>query len=243
VRGENDAGVACGGRLHEVAQEATAGERVEAGDRLVEDEQAGPLGDGDGQSELGALASGELASFLLRVELELVDSCLRKLRIPVAVHLGAELEVVGHRQVCVGGGVLGDVADPRQLRGACGGRFAEYLDATGGWREHPAGNLQQGGLARAVRPDQADDVPWRDLQGAVGQRLTSAVFLTQRVGLQYGAHFSSSTLSRNVVWNVGSMPRLGQARSMGQALAAHPLHRLLRSRWSAVPQLLHHSRA
>jgi hypothetical protein len=50
-----------GDRLHEVLQELPAGQRVQRGDRLVEQQQLGPLGDAEGERELGALAAGQLA--------------------------------------------------------------------------------------------------------------------------------------------------------------------------------------
>jgi hypothetical protein len=56
-----------------VTQEGAAGERVEAGDWLVEDEQLGPLGDRDGEGKLSALPAGEVAGLLVRVEFELFD--------------------------------------------------------------------------------------------------------------------------------------------------------------------------
>ena len=36
-----------GGGLHEDLEEFPPGQRVEAGDRLIEDQQFGPLGDGE----------------------------------------------------------------------------------------------------------------------------------------------------------------------------------------------------
>ena len=104
-----------------MTQEVATSKRVQAGHRFVEDEQPGPLGDGDSEGELGTLPAGELARLLLRLEAELVDTGLRELRIPAGIQLGAELEMIGDGQARVGGGVLGDVTDPRQLRGASGG--------------------------------------------------------------------------------------------------------------------------
>ena len=82
VRGQDDAELVLGDGLHQVLEELAPGQRVEAGDRLVEDEQLGPLGDGQGQRELRALAAGELAGLLLRVEAELVDPSRRRSRRP-----------------------------------------------------------------------------------------------------------------------------------------------------------------
>ena len=73
VRGEHDAELLVGDGLHQVLEELPAGQRVEARDRLVEDQQLGSLGDAQGQGELGALAAGEPARPLLRVEAEPLD--------------------------------------------------------------------------------------------------------------------------------------------------------------------------
>ena len=73
VRGQHHADAVLGDGLHQVLQELAAGERVEAGDRLVEDQQLGPLGHGQGQRELGALSAGQLARPLARVQAELLD--------------------------------------------------------------------------------------------------------------------------------------------------------------------------
>ena len=73
VRGEHDAELVLGDGLHQVLQELPAGERVEAGDRLVEDQQLGPFGDGEGEGELGALAAGQLPGPLGGVQAEPLD--------------------------------------------------------------------------------------------------------------------------------------------------------------------------
>jgi DNA-binding CsgD family transcriptional regulator len=44
----------------EVGQELIAGQRIEARHRLVQDQQLGPLGDGQGQGQLRTLAAGQL---------------------------------------------------------------------------------------------------------------------------------------------------------------------------------------
>ena len=59
--GEHDAELVLGDGLHQVLQELAAGQRVERGDRLVQDQQLGPLGQAQGEGELGALAAGQLA--------------------------------------------------------------------------------------------------------------------------------------------------------------------------------------
>ena len=217
--GEDDAGVVLRDRLHQVTQEVATGKRVEAGDRFVEDEQLGPLGDGDGEGELGTLSAGELARLLLRLKVEPFDTGLRKLGIPAGIQLGAELEVIGDGQARVGRSVLGDVADPRQLGGTRGGLFAEHLDSASGRREHPAGDLQQGGLARAVGPDQADDMPRRDRPGCNRPAPDAArSSCPARGSARWRSFLLFSALAAGVLEH-GLDARLGQARGAGLAPA------------------------
>ena len=162
VRGQHDADLVLGDGLHQVLQELAPRQRVEAGDRLVEDQQLGPLGDGQGEGELGALAAGQLAGPLAGIEAEPLDPAAGQLVVPARVEVGAEPQVVGDGQPGVGGRVLGDEADPGQLRRAGGRPAAEDLDRAGGRRQQPDGEVQQGGLARTVRADQPDDAPGRD---------------------------------------------------------------------------------
>ena len=82
MRGEHDADPVLGHDLHQALQELPPGQRVQARDRLVEQQQLGPLGDREGQGELGALAAGERAGPLPRVEAELPRSGARRARRP-----------------------------------------------------------------------------------------------------------------------------------------------------------------
>lgn len=52
MRRQQDGGSVDGHDSHEVTQEGPAGERVEAGDGLVEHEEIGPLRHGEGEGEL-----------------------------------------------------------------------------------------------------------------------------------------------------------------------------------------------
>ncbi len=79
----------------------------------------------------------------------------------------AEAQVVGDAQPGVGGRLLGDEADLRELGRAAGRPAAEDLDRAGGRREQADRQVQQRGLAGPVGPDQADDPPGGDGQVAV----------------------------------------------------------------------------
>ena len=74
VRGQHDAELVLGDRLHQVLQELSPRERVEAGDRFVEDQQLGALGDAQRQGELGALAARQLPGPLREVQAEPLGS-------------------------------------------------------------------------------------------------------------------------------------------------------------------------
>ena len=117
VGGEHDAELVLRHGGHEQLQELPPGERVEAGHRLVQDEQFGPLGHGQGESELGLLAARELAGPLLRVQAELADPAPRHLVIPARVEPPAEPEMIGDRQGRVDRGVLGHEPDLAELSG------------------------------------------------------------------------------------------------------------------------------
>ena len=96
--GQHDAELLFGDGLHQVLQELPPGERVEARDRLVEDEQLGPLRDAQGERELRTLAAGQLPGPLPRVQAELLDPRLRQGAVPARVEPRAETQMVGDAQ-------------------------------------------------------------------------------------------------------------------------------------------------
>src|SRR6266571_3732463 len=127
--------------------------------------------------------------------------------------------MVGDAQPGVGGAVLGDEADPGQLRRVGGGAAAEHLDAARGRRQQPDGQMQQRGLAGPVGADQPDDPPGGDVKETVRQRPTSPVPLAEPLGLYDGSHaMSSSAAVRKVVMNRASM--LSSSRPARRALAS-----------------------
>ena len=84
MRGEHDADLVLGDELHQALQELAPGQRVQAGDGFVQDEQLGPLGDGQGQGELGALAAGQLPGPLAGIQAEPLDPAAGQVRRPSA---------------------------------------------------------------------------------------------------------------------------------------------------------------
>ena len=201
VRGQHDAGAVLGDRLHQALQELPPGQRVQAGERLVEDEQLGPLGQCQGEGELGSLAAGQRPGPLPWVQAELPDPAPRQLVVPAGVEPGAEAEVIGDPHPGVDGGVLGDEADPGQLRRPGRGTLAEDSDRAASRRQQPGGQAQQGGLARAVGADEPGDVAFGDRQRAVAQRPGPPVLPAQPAGIDDGAHHAtpSAKQARNAV--------------------------------------------
>jgi hypothetical protein len=180
-----------------VIRDPHAGERVQAGDRLVEEEELGPLGERQGERELGALPAGQRSGPLPGVQADLRDPPLRQLVVPAGVEPGTQPEVIRDPHAGVCRSVLRDVADPGQLRPADGGRLAEDADRAAGGRELPGAQPQQGCLARAVRADEPDDVAFGDGQRAVAQRPGPPVRLAQPAGLDGRAHHAAPSAKQS----------------------------------------------
>ena len=187
MRGEHHADPVLGDGLHQALQELPPGQRVQARDRLVEQQQLGPLGDRQGEGELGSLAAGQRPGPLPRVEAELPDPALGQLAVPARVEPLAHAQMAGDGKPGVDRRVLGDEADRAQLRRGAGAA-AEDRDRARGRREQPGRQLQQGGLARAVGPDQPDHPAGRDREGAIGQRPAPPVALAKSAGGKDGGH-------------------------------------------------------
>ena len=66
VGGEHDGDAVVGDSAHEHLQELMSGQWVEAGQRLVQDEQVGSLGQGEGKGHLGLLAARQRAGLAVK---------------------------------------------------------------------------------------------------------------------------------------------------------------------------------
>ena len=169
--------------LGEAVEELPPGERVEAGDGLVEKQQIRSLGDRHGEGELGSLATREGTGLLTQIETELYYPALSEVAIPARVEPGAEAEVVGDRQRRVRRRVLGDEPHSPELCRARCGTLPEDGDMPRRRREQPDGEMQQGRLAGPVRPDEPDDFALGNRQGAVRERPAPLVALGEPAGL------------------------------------------------------------
>ena len=150
---------------------------------------------------MGTLTAGQRPGTLLGVQVQLPDPLSRERVVPSGVEPAAEPQVVGDRHPDVDGGVLGNEADPGQLRRTGGRTRAENRDRAARRRQHPGGEAQQGGLAGAVRADETNDVTLGDRQRAVAQRPFPPVPPAKAAGLDDGAHHAalSAKQERNAV--------------------------------------------
>ena len=201
VGGEQDGHPAFGDRAHEDLQELMSGQRVEAGHRLVEDEQVRPLRQGQGQRHLGLLPAGERTGSAVERDAQLRQPAFGQPLVEPQVAGPAEAEHLGDGEALVQRVVLGQEPDPGQgVRGAGGDVVAEDLHRAGARCQQPDDQAQQRGLARAVRPDQGDHAAGRQGQGAVAQRPALPVPLAHTVGAQRELGRCHATSSFLVCW-------------------------------------------
>ena len=81
-----------GDGLHHRLQELAPGERIERGDRLVEQQQLRPLGERERERDLRLLAARELADLLVERQAERLDPLGAQRVVPARVELAAELQ-------------------------------------------------------------------------------------------------------------------------------------------------------
>jgi hypothetical protein len=114
-----------------------------------------PFRDRERQRELRALAAGQRARPLPPIETQLVHPLGRALRVPTGIEACPHLQVLPDGEPRIGRAVLGEEADRRQLGRPRAGPGAQYPDAAGARLEQADGEMQQGALTGAVRPDEA----------------------------------------------------------------------------------------
>ena len=76
-----------------------------------------------------------------------------------------------------------------RLRISCGSRTTSkpsMMHPAGGGQQDAAQHLERGGLARAVEPEEADDLATLDVEGEVANRRVLAVVLGQPLDLNHG---------------------------------------------------------
>src|SRR5438105_5416268 len=114
MRGENDAQAVFGDGIHQRGEELAPRERVEAGNRLVEQKQLGSLGERDGERDLRSLSARQLADLALEWDPQLAEALLRPRLVEMRVQVAAERQRVGDAEAAIERRVLRDEADPQQ---------------------------------------------------------------------------------------------------------------------------------
>src|SRR5204862_4031002 len=131
------------------------GLRVEAGGRLVEEEQFGPPDDAQRNVQPAGLAAGQLADPRPRLagQPDQVDRFLGPAG--TRVERGEVPDDLEHGELRTGAGQLEHDADPGPPGPARPGRvLAEHVDRAVIAAPEALQDLDRGGLARAVRPEQ-----------------------------------------------------------------------------------------
>ena len=174
---------------------ATARFGVEAGCRLVEEDQVRVTREGECQVQTAALPAGQAPDLRVLVlgQLDDLEQLRETSRLPV---VGAPA-VDQLRHPCLTGeaALLQDDADPLAEPGRlCLRVHAEDADRAAGALPEAFEYLDGGGLARAVRAEEAEDLACRDLE--VNARQDPALRVVHREGgdLDRGAHQHSSLL-------------------------------------------------
>lgn len=187
VRGQHDGGAVLGGLGQQQCGDPVPYERIEAGQRLVQQQEFGPPGEGEGEPEEGALPAGEGADPGAEGHPALLDDALGAPPVPAAgVELAAQPQRVGDRQPGVERLALGEVGDPGAARGGVRGRAADPYGPLAG-ADQAGGQREQGGLPGAAGPDQGTDTAGRQPEGAVAQRPAAAVAPAEADRLDGGA--------------------------------------------------------
>ena len=165
VGGEEDRRAAVGELADELVEDEAAGDRVEAEGRVVEEEELGLLGQGEGEHDQALLAAGELAEALVQRDAEAVEPAAEAGGVPAAVERADEAAegVDLHRRRRIGrfrGG--GDPAHEPMTR-LPGVEAVELEDAAVGTPVAEQ-RFHQRALARAVPAQQGVDRALRDVQ-------------------------------------------------------------------------------
>src|SRR2546423_787845 len=179
VRREND-------RLAEAAKRAqglpglAARVRVEAGRRLVEEDQLGVADEREAEVEAAALPTRKAANYLvsLLAEADQLDDVVYRTRVRVVA--GEQAQALGGCQRLVHRRGLEHDAD--LLAPAAAGKRgvdAEHLDAAAVPLAGALEDLDGRRLARAVRAEQAEDLAALDVEADPAHRLERAVRLAQ----------------------------------------------------------------
>ena len=162
-------------------------------------------------AELRLLAAGQPAGLLLQRDAQLTQPGPGIVLVEPPVQVAGQVQHVGGGQVLVQRRVLGDERDAVQ-RGRHRRAAAEHGDGARGRRRQADCQVQQGGLAGAVRADQRRHVPGGNRQRALAQRPGAAVALAQAGGFD-DVHATPSVPAPALSRRPAGAPRSRKSRS------------------------------
>src|SRR5713226_5299826 len=144
MRGEQDCQFALDRRVQQGTQELAAGQRVETGERFIQQEQVRALCQGQYERYLRLLPAGELARGAIKGNAQLLHARPRQRVIPARVQLASQRQQVRDGEVLIERVILRDKAQARQrLGGLLEGRAAKDLYAAGGGFQQANRQVQQ----------------------------------------------------------------------------------------------------
>ena len=198
VRGDHDRGLELGDPVHQELQELAGCERVEALERLVEEDQRRPLPECDREREAAPFARRQRRHALVGVETGQVLA--RDRPVPARIRRARELDRVAHGEGAVQRGLTRDEPDAGEDVRLAPRIATEHLDAALRRCQQPDRQAEERRLPRTVRAREPDDRPLGDLERAVAQRPASPVALPHSPQHEWGAHATRRTnASRRVV--------------------------------------------
>ena len=133
-------------------------DRIECGERLVEQQEGRPLREAHRHRDLGLLTDREVADLLVAPYSELAEIAVGGDCVPVRIESFTEAQHLPKHERRGRGDVPGrGIRSPKHLHGLALGRAAEHADLTGTWPCDPRRHTQEGRLSGPVRPNKRRD--------------------------------------------------------------------------------------
>ena len=172
VGAEDDRAVGVVDDFQERAEELAAGRGVEAGDRLVEDQELRLVAEGQDDAESLELADREGADAVFHGEAPAVAEGFDQRAVPGGVEGGGVVDGLADAHPGVADHFLGDVAEAGLgVGGEVPGVFAEDGDLAGGGAEEAEGALDERAFSAAVLAQEAEDRAGLDGEVDAGEDL------------------------------------------------------------------------
>jgi hypothetical protein len=159
--------------LQELTVKLQAGQGVQGSEGLIQEDDGRIGGQGTGEGDALALASGKLGGMAAGLDIGKSDELQHLPRpglsagVVPAEETGDQLDVPLDRPVRNQAAVLGHVADPPPQSDGIGFGHGPSFDADGAGRglDHAVEGAEKGGFARAALADQGHGLAWMDRQG------------------------------------------------------------------------------